>query len=70
MDEPTPTPVPASAGGRHQPGPEPRWNESWYFDWAQPDGSLGGYAGGLERKRHLLAAEGVREAAPLLPWGE
>ena len=34
------------------------------------DGSLGGYAGGLERKRHLLAAEGVREAAPLLPLGE
>ncbi len=28
---------------RHPPGPEPLWNESWYFDWAQPDGSLGGY---------------------------
>ena len=31
------------------------------------DGSLGGYAGGLDRKRKLLAAEGLREAAPELP---
>jgi hypothetical protein len=36
-------PVPASDEGRHAPGPEPLWNESWYFDWSQPDGSLGGY---------------------------
>jgi hypothetical protein len=35
--------VPASAESRHEPGPEPLWNESWYFDWSQPDGSLGGY---------------------------
>lgn len=35
--------VPASDEGRHAPGPEPLWNESWYFDWSQPDGSLGGY---------------------------
>ncbi|HMI39736.1 MAG TPA: methylated-DNA--[protein]-cysteine S-methyltransferase [Sphingomicrobium sp.] len=34
------------------------------------DGTLGGYAGGLDRKRKLLAAEGVREAAPLLPLVE
>ncbi len=31
------------------------------------DGSLGGYAGGLERKRKLLAAEGRRSASPELP---
>ncbi|HVM08745.1 MAG TPA: hypothetical protein VM345_09790 [Acidimicrobiales bacterium] len=28
---------------RHDPGPEQLWNESWYFDFARPDGSLGGY---------------------------
>ena len=28
------------------------------------DGTLGGYAGGLDRKRKLLAAEGHRPAAP------
>ena len=31
------------------------------------DGSLGGYAGGLERKRKLLAAEGHGDASPQLP---
>src|SRR3954462_949196 len=31
------------------------------------DGSLGGYAGGLDRKRKLLAAEGHRYPAPELP---
>ena len=31
------------------------------------DGSLGGYAGGLERKRKLLAAEGHPDRAPELP---
>jgi AraC family transcriptional regulator of adaptative response/methylated-DNA-[protein]-cysteine methyltransferase len=31
------------------------------------DGSLGGYAGGLDRKRKLLDAEGHRAAAPELP---
>jgi AraC family transcriptional regulator of adaptative response/methylated-DNA-[protein]-cysteine methyltransferase len=34
------------------------------------DGSLGGYAGGLERKRKLLAAEGHLSAAPELPLVE
>jgi hypothetical protein len=29
--------------GRHDPEPDPLWNESWYFDFATPDGSLGGY---------------------------
>lgn len=28
---------------RHQPGPEPSWSESWSFDFATFDGSLGGY---------------------------
>ena len=28
---------------RHIPGSERLWGESWYFDFAQPDGSLGGY---------------------------
>lgn len=27
----------------HPPGAEPLWNESWYFDFATPDGSIGGY---------------------------
>ena len=27
----------------HAPGPEPWWNESWYFDFATTDGTLGGY---------------------------
>jgi AraC family transcriptional regulator, regulatory protein of adaptative response / methylated-DNA-[protein]-cysteine methyltransferase len=31
------------------------------------DGSLGGYAGGLDRKRKLLAAEGHQSASPELP---
>lgn len=34
------------------------------------DGSLGGYGGGLERKRKLLAAEGLHEVAPELPLVE
>jgi thiamine kinase-like enzyme len=29
--------------GRHEPGPEQLWNESWYFDVVAPDGSLGAY---------------------------
>ena len=29
---------------RHPPGPEALWGESWYFDFAAPDGSFGGYA--------------------------
>ena len=32
------------------------------------DGSLGGYAGGLDRKRKLLAAEGHRPPSPELPF--
>ncbi len=34
------------------------------------DGTLGGYAGGLDRKRQLLAAEGCRDSAPELPLVE
>jgi hypothetical protein len=29
--------------GRHPPGPEPLWNESWYFDAVSDDQSLGVY---------------------------
>jgi hypothetical protein len=29
--------------GRHEPDGDQLWNESWYFDFAAPDGSLGGY---------------------------
>ena len=28
---------------RHEPGAEQLWNESWYFDFAADDGSIGGY---------------------------
>jgi hypothetical protein len=28
---------------RHPPTDEPLWGESWYFDFAAPDGSFGGY---------------------------
>jgi AraC family transcriptional regulator of adaptative response/methylated-DNA-[protein]-cysteine methyltransferase len=34
------------------------------------DGSLGGYGGGLDRKRKLLAAEGRENASPELPLVE
>ena len=34
------------------------------------DGTLGGYAGGLDRKRKLLAAEGHRDRSPELPLVE
>lgn len=34
--------VPADEG-RHAPGPEELWGESWYLDWAAPDASYGGY---------------------------
>ena len=29
--------------GRHPPGPEQFWNESWYLDWTNEAGTLGGY---------------------------
>lgn len=29
--------------GRHAIGADPLWNESWYFDWASDDGSIGGF---------------------------
>ena len=43
----------------HDPGDEHWWGESYYFDFARPDGSLGGYGGGVERKGWLLRHEGV-----------
>lgn len=33
----------AADEGLHVPGPELLWNESYYFDFAAPDGSVGGY---------------------------
>ena len=35
-------PEPADEG-THEPGPEPLWNESWYFDAISDDGELGFY---------------------------
>ncbi|MBM3673665.1 MAG: hypothetical protein FJW88_01745 [Actinobacteria bacterium] len=35
--------VTAADEGRHPPGPEELWGESWYLDWAAPDASYGGY---------------------------
>jgi hypothetical protein len=35
--------VEAADEGRHPAGPEQLWNESWYFDFTTPDGSLGGW---------------------------
>ena len=35
--------VPAADEGRHEPTADALWNESWYFDFATPDGALGGY---------------------------
>jgi len=37
-----PSPDPTDEG-RHDHGPEPLWSESWYFDFAAADGTLGGY---------------------------
>lgn len=44
-DTSTPEPLRPEPGdeGRHEPGPEPLWNESWYFDVVSGDGSLGVY---------------------------
>lgn len=36
-------PLQSADEGAHEPGPEQLWSESWYFDFAVPDGSLGGY---------------------------
>jgi hypothetical protein len=43
--EPLPLPAPLTAADErhHSPGDEPWWNESWYFDFATRDGTLGGY---------------------------
>lgn len=38
-----PDPVNDRDEQRHDPGGEELWNESWYFDFAAADGSLGGY---------------------------
>jgi hypothetical protein len=40
---PDPPAVAAADEGRHEPGAEPLWNESWYFDVADPGQRLGAY---------------------------
>jgi hypothetical protein len=35
--------VAAADEGRHPPGAEELWGESWYLDWAAADGRAGGY---------------------------
>ncbi|HEV3226141.1 MAG TPA: hypothetical protein VGZ52_04880 [Acidimicrobiales bacterium] len=35
--------VSPSDEGRHEPGSEPLWGESWYFDFFSADGSVGGW---------------------------
>ncbi len=40
---PTPLRPDPADEGRHAPGAEPLWNESWYFDGVSDDGSLGVY---------------------------
>lgn len=36
-------PVDPADEGKHEPGPEPLWSESWYFDFCAADGSIGGW---------------------------
>ena len=38
-----PTGLTSTDERHHEVGPEPWWNESWYFDFATIDGTLGGY---------------------------
>lgn len=47
--------------GRHEPGPEPLWNESWYFDAVSDDGTLGVYvrAGHLPNQGFVLHTSAV-----------
>jgi hypothetical protein len=42
-DRPVRPVVGAADEGRHEPGSEQLWSESWYFDFAAPDGSIGGW---------------------------
>jgi hypothetical protein len=41
--KPPPLRPAADDEGRHEPGPEPLWNESWYFDAVSDGGDLGVY---------------------------
>lgn len=57
--------------GRHEPGTEPLWNESWYFDFAADDGSVGGYVRlglypNLGVAWYWAYLVGAAEGAPLL----
>ena len=55
--------------GRHLPGTEELWGESWYHDWAASDGSYGGYLRlGLYPNRNVVWywVALVREGQPLV----
>jgi hypothetical protein len=69
--------------GTHPPGPEPLWNESWYFDGISDDGSLGVYVrtGRVPNQDHCLFSAFVagpgrptvmlaHTSAPLPPAGD
>ena len=43
VGKPAPLKPDAADEGRHEPGPEPLWNESWYFDAVSDDQTLGVY---------------------------
>src|SRR6266511_3766286 len=43
MSEATDHLVAVTDEGRHEPGPDKWWNESWYLDFVADDGSIGGY---------------------------
>lgn len=43
VPNPNPPVVDAADEGRHEPGPENLWNESWYFDVADPANEVGAY---------------------------
>lgn len=61
-------PAPADEG-RHPPGPRSDWCESWYFDWAEEDGRLGGYVRLVLFPAHGLSwcwASLVGEGRPLV----
>jgi hypothetical protein len=43
VTDPTAFDVQPGDEGRHSPGPEQWWSESWYLDFVSEDGTLGGY---------------------------
>jgi hypothetical protein len=43
VNEPVRYAVEPGDEGRHEPGSDPWWNESWYLDFVADDGAIGGY---------------------------